>query len=381
MLAVAAHQVRRQRMLCAAVALLGLAPTLGVQADPTVPPGKAGFLIRHFQMQPIPQEGAWFSLTYTSDVQVAGAALPPRYDGRAHAAGSAILVVETPRDFSAMHRLRTDEVWHFYGGSPLAMLLLYPDGSGRIVTLGADVSAGQLPQLTVPHGVWQGSAPVVPAAAAPAPATPARTVYSFVGTQLSPAFDYGDFEMGYRDELVRLYPAYAARIARLTRSQFAKTPAAPALAPAAVAAAPSPVAAESPVAAAASVPTPIAAARAFPAAGVPTVMVSTGVTLQELVGRLAAASTSAVSVAKFVLAPGRSSGTSFNHRSQEVFLIVAGTGSVHLADQVTPVTVDSTVFIPATVPHSIEADTHGPLTFYAISAPAFATDDYVPVTP
>jgi mannose-6-phosphate isomerase-like protein (cupin superfamily) len=108
---------------------------------------------------------------------------------------------------------------------------------------------------------------------------------------------------------------------------------------------------------------------------------STGVTLQELVGRLAAASTAAVSVAKFVLAPGRSSGTSFNHRSQEVFLIVAGTGSVHLADQVTPVSADSTVFIPATVPHSIEADTRGPLTFYAISAPAFATDDYVPVTP
>jgi predicted cupin superfamily sugar epimerase/mannose-6-phosphate isomerase-like protein (cupin superfamily) len=346
-----------------------------------VPPGKAGFLIRHFQMQPIPQEGAWFSLTYTSDVQVEGAALPPRYDGRAHAAGSAILVVETPRDFSAMHRLRTDEVWHFYGGSPLDMLLLYPDGSGRIVTLGADVSAGQVPQLTVPHGVWQGSAPVQPAAAAPTGATSARTVYSFVGTQLSPAFDYGDFEMGYRDELVRLCPAYAARIARLTRSQFAMTPAAPSMVPAAVAAAPSPGAAPRSGAAAASVPTPTAAARAFPAAGVPTVTMSTGVTLQELVGRLAAASTAAVSVAKFVLAPGRSSGTSFNHRSQEVFLIIAGTGSVHLADQVTPVSADSTVFIPATVPHSIEADTRGPLTFYAISAPAFATDDYVPVTP
>lgn len=354
----AAHKIPRQRMVCAALAVLTLAPNLGVQADPTVPPGKAGFLIRHFQMQPIPQEGAWFSLTYTSDVQVEGAALPPRYEGRAHAAGSAILVVETPRDFSAMHRLRTDEVWHFYGGSPLDVLLLYPDGSGCIVTLGADVSAGQVPQLTVPHGVWQGSAPVLPAAAAAAPATSARTAYSFAGTQLSPAFDYGDFEMGYRDELVRLYPAYAARIARLTRRQFAKTPAASPMVPAAV-----------------------AAARAFPAAGVPTVTMSTGVTLQELVGRLAAASSSAVSVAKFVLAPGRSSGTSFNHRSQEVFLVVAGTGSVHLADQVTPVTVDSTVFIPATVPHSIEADTHGPLTFYAISAPAFATDDYVPVTP
>ena len=69
---------------------------------------------------------------------------------------SAIVALETPRDFSALHRLQSDEVWHFYSGTPLTMPLLYPDGHGETVTLGANVGAGQLPQVTVPGGVWRG---------------------------------------------------------------------------------------------------------------------------------------------------------------------------------------------------------------------------------
>jgi predicted cupin superfamily sugar epimerase len=183
-------------------------------ADLPLPSGMAGKLIAHYHMQPVPQEGVWFSLTYSSEDQVDGAALPSRYAGRNHAAGNAIVAVETPRDFSAMHRLQSDEVWHFYGGSPLQMLLLYPDGHGRKVTLGGNVLAGELPQLTVPHGIWQGSAPRASSAGS----------YSFIGTQLSPGFDYADFEIGYRDELQRRYPAFSKEIVRLTRAEFASTP-------------------------------------------------------------------------------------------------------------------------------------------------------------
>jgi predicted cupin superfamily sugar epimerase len=124
-------------------------------------------------------------------------------------------LVETEADFSAMHRLQTDEVWHFYGGAPIDMLLLYPDGHGRKITLGTNVLAGELPQFTVPHGVWQGSAPR---------GTSERT-YSFAGDQLSPGFDYADFEMGYRDALERAYPAFTRDIQRLTRVEFATSPA------------------------------------------------------------------------------------------------------------------------------------------------------------
>src|ERR1700733_5129370 len=108
----------------------------------TAPSGMAGKMIDHYHMQKVPQEGCWFSLSYSSDDQLDGDTLPVRYAGRPHAAGNAIVALETPKDFSAMHRLQTDEVWHFYDGSPIDLLLLYPDGHGRKVTLGANVLAG-----------------------------------------------------------------------------------------------------------------------------------------------------------------------------------------------------------------------------------------------
>ncbi len=185
-------------------------------ADDGAPRGMAGRLIAHFHMQRIPEEGPWFALQYLNEDTLAGESLPPRYAGRAHRAGSAIVLVETTRDFSALHRLRTDEVWHFYGGVPLELLLLYPDGHGRKVTLGKDVLGGQFPQFTVPHDVWQASSPLRDSPAA----------YSLAGDQLSPAFDDADFEMGYRDELEAAYPAYARDIARFTRSGYVHRPAA-----------------------------------------------------------------------------------------------------------------------------------------------------------
>lgn len=171
-------------------------------------------LIQHYEMQRVPQEGIWFSPTYVSEDKIEGSALPPRYAGQARTAGNAIVVVATHADFSAMHRLRTDETWHFYSGSPLELLLLYPDGHGRVVTLGAAVLAGELRQFTVPQGVWQGA---VLTGSMPG-------AYSFAATQLSPGFDYADFEIGYRDDLARRYPAFTREIERRTRAEFLVRP-------------------------------------------------------------------------------------------------------------------------------------------------------------
>ena len=203
--------------------LCGALAGAAVPADPGPPGGMAGRLIAHFHMERIPEEGAWFALLYLNEDTLPGGSLPPRYTGHAHRAGSAIVLLETRRDFSALHRLRTDEVWHFYGGSPLELLLLYPDGHGRKVILGNDVLGGQFPQFVVPHDVWQGSAPIGASAAA----------YSLAGDQLSPAFDAADFEIGYRDELQAVYPAFTREIARLTRREHAHraAAAAPAAAP------------------------------------------------------------------------------------------------------------------------------------------------------
>jgi predicted cupin superfamily sugar epimerase/mannose-6-phosphate isomerase-like protein (cupin superfamily) len=316
----------------------------------------AGKLIEHFHMQRVPQEGCWFSLSYASDDSLDGDMLPARYAGRTHAAGNAIIALETPRDFSAMHRLQTDEVWHFYEGSPIEMLLLYPDGHGQRVTLGANVLAGELRQFTVPRGVWQGSAPRDKSAAA----------YAFFADQLSPGFDYADFEIGYRDVLQREYPAFARDIRRLTRAEFAASPAA---------------AAGTDIARAAALPgadPQLRRPNAFSESAVAAVTAAPGVTLKELVGEKSPlAPTPRLSVARFTLAPGHTTGTSYNHRSEEVFLVVSGSGQVHLQTEIRPVGPGSTVFIPATVPHSIEADAGNELVFLAISAPAFTPEDYV----
>ena len=202
-----ARTVARVCLLLAASAVVF--PTL--RAEPT---GTARRLIERFHMQKVPQEGVWFAVTYGSADLLPGAALPARYHGKDHSAGSCIYDVMTREDFSALHRLQTDEVWHFYGGDPIEMLLLYPDGHGETVLIGPDVFTGQRPQFTVPRGVWQGSAP----------AEGGKAGYSFVGNQLSPAFDPGDFEIGYRDELQKAYPAFAARVAQLTRTEFATRP-------------------------------------------------------------------------------------------------------------------------------------------------------------
>ncbi len=152
-----------------------------------------------------PREGGYFRQTWKSEEEIPLAALPSRYSG-ARAAGTAIYYLLEPSTFSEMHRLISDEVFHFYFGDPVEMLQLWPDGSSRVVRLGSDLAAGVLPQLVVPKGVWQGSRLV-----------PGGSV-ALLGCSVSPGFDYADYEMGMRAELVREYPESAELIELLTRS-------------------------------------------------------------------------------------------------------------------------------------------------------------------
>lgn len=169
-------------------------------------------LIEHFKMEKIPQEGPWFTLTYRSDIVLPQSALPSRYDGP-RAAGNAIVALATREDFSALHRLKTDETWHYYGGDPLQMLILHPDGGGEIVVLGPDVIHGQKVQQVVPAGSWQGAIPLGN-----------ETAYTLFGDTLTPGFEYSDFEMGYRSELQLSHPAFTQEIVRLTRKEFITRP-------------------------------------------------------------------------------------------------------------------------------------------------------------
>jgi len=162
-------------------------------------------LIDHLKMERIPHEGAWFAPTYRSPDPIGGDAVS--HLTGIHRAYSAIYGVATRKDFSALHRLAIDELWHYYGGDTLEMLLLHPDGRGETVVIGPDLLAGQHPQFLVPRGVWQGSCPI----------GDRDDAYTFFGATLTPGFEYSDYEPGYRNELQASYPAFAAKIASLTR--------------------------------------------------------------------------------------------------------------------------------------------------------------------
>lgn len=313
----------------------------------------AAALIKHFNMARLPQEGPWFVLTYNSADVLARSALPERYAGP-RAAGSAIIALVTKTDFSAMHRLKTDEMWHYYGGDPLEMLILHPNGNSEVVVLGPDVLAGQKLQFVVPRGSWQGARP----------RGKGPDSYSIFGDTLAPAFEYGDFAMGYRDELQKAYPSQAALIEQLTRKEFLTRP------PRAAAETdtPPPVTQEG----ANASPSRVVAVEQLK-----TVQASPGLDLAEVVGRVAAAHSERCSVAYFSLAAGAHTSTSLNKEAEEYFLVTEGTGTVRVGSQEMTVTPGSLVVIPPRAEHSLQAGSSGGLHFYAISAPAFSPDDYV----
>lgn len=155
-------------------------------------------------LQPLSAEGGYFAETYRSEEHIPPGALPNRYHA-ARSFGTAIYYVLTPDTFSAMHRLLTDEVYHFYLGDPVEMLQLRPDGSSKVVTLGPDILSGMQPQLVVPRGVWQGSR-LAPGGE-----------FALLGTTMSPGFDPADFELGQREALLKAYPESHELIVALTR--------------------------------------------------------------------------------------------------------------------------------------------------------------------
>lgn len=155
-------------------------------------------------LEPHPEEGGYFRETYRSYHTLSQDMLP---EGSAEprSLATAIYYLLTPDTFSALHRLPADEVFHFYLGDPVVMLQLLPDGSGRTITLGTDISDGMQPQVIVKQGVWQGSR------------LRAGGEYALLGTTMSPGFEPCDYESGERERLIAEYPQFKNLIRSLTR--------------------------------------------------------------------------------------------------------------------------------------------------------------------
>lgn len=163
-------------------------------------------IIEFFGMRPLPQEGGFYVETYRCREKIKKMALPARYNGDRNF-GTAILYLLTPKTFSALHRVNSDEIFHFYLGDPVTMLQLHPDGASEIITLGHDVLNGQRLQVVVPRGSRQGSF------------LNEGGEFALMGTTVAPGFETSDFEPAQRQNLLQQYPSQRDLIIKLTSHQ------------------------------------------------------------------------------------------------------------------------------------------------------------------
>lgn len=162
------------------------------------------FLITKFNLKPHP-EGGYFSETYRSEGQIPASTLPSSYSGNRNFS-TAIYFLLTSDTFSAFHRINQDEIWHFYSGSPLKLYLISDKGEYSEQNIGNDFSDGQVPQFVVPGGYWFAAKTINPDS------------FSFVGCTVAPGFDFDDFVLPKRDELIAKFPKHQEIIKRLTHS-------------------------------------------------------------------------------------------------------------------------------------------------------------------
>src|SRR4051812_24970692 len=167
-------------------------------------------VIEQLRLVPLTIEGGYFRETYRAALVIPHIGLKHEYSGERNAS-TAIYYLLTPNMYSAIHRVKSDEVFHFYAGDPVEMLQLWPDDTGHIVTISNDLAAGHEPQLVVPAGIWQGCRLL------------GGGVWALMGCTVSPGFDYADFELATREELMSTYPDFVELITALLPQADRKT--------------------------------------------------------------------------------------------------------------------------------------------------------------
>jgi predicted cupin superfamily sugar epimerase len=158
--------------------------------------------IRHLGLRQHP-EGGYFAEVYRARETIESPALPARFEG-ARTFSTSIYYLLQSGDFSAFHRIKSDELWHFYSGSPLHIHMLDQHGL-RTTTIGGEACIGMNLQFSVPHGTWFAAEVSQPDS------------FALTGCTVSPGFDYEDFEMARRSDLLAEFPEFEREITRLTR--------------------------------------------------------------------------------------------------------------------------------------------------------------------
>ncbi len=164
---------------------------------------KAEDVIKKLELKPLPEEGGYYRETYRSNVYVKSQTGKEFPDGRV--ASTAIFYLVTPEEYSALHRISGDEVFHFYAGDPVEMIQIDESGELSRIAMGSDFMHGQQLQVVVPGGVWQSLR------------LKEGGQWALLGTTVAPGFEFADFEVAKRDQLLNQYPSHCEAIFRNIR--------------------------------------------------------------------------------------------------------------------------------------------------------------------
>lgn len=164
-------------------------------------------IIDRLKLAPHP-EGGYFRETYRAAETIEATALPQRFGGE-RSISTAIYFLLEAGQCSHLHRIKADEVWHFYAGDPLIVVEIDPAGRLKTTRLGGDPGADTVYQHVVPAGAWFGATPAEGGRFAP-------PGFALVGCTVAPGFDFADFELADRDALLAEYPRHQDWIRRLT---------------------------------------------------------------------------------------------------------------------------------------------------------------------
>jgi predicted cupin superfamily sugar epimerase len=158
--------------------------------------------IRHLQLTRH-IEGGWYSEVYRSALTLNKDHLPSQFTDNRNACTHIYFLLEK-KGFSAFHRIKSDELWHFYAGDPLIVYEIDETGELKQHLLGNDIEKGQSLFCVIKAGNWFGSR------------VASSSEYALVGCTVSPGFDFNDFEMGERNRLLDEFPQHADLIRSMT---------------------------------------------------------------------------------------------------------------------------------------------------------------------
>jgi uncharacterized protein len=159
--------------------------------------------IDFYKMQPHP-EGGYYLEAYRSNLFIDGETFDSSMNGKRNLSTAIYFLLEQG-NFSAFHKIKSDELWHFYAGEALHIYVLHPNGELSITALGNNIANGEVFQYTVPANCWFASKP--------AP----KSSFSFVGCTVAPGFDFTDFELAIKENLVQQFPQHSTIINQLCR--------------------------------------------------------------------------------------------------------------------------------------------------------------------